>query len=190
MAAAQAAGPGLSGVLRMTWVRDGLAHVLGHADIDEPSGTWTGLACGDHGLDMGTDVDTVTLLAMCGDGKLADLIWDAPDELAAVHRSAFDATMPAYNAGNTQLADQRWKNLQEIWSQAWAAKYAALEVLQQAGIAKFGKARPQRWVVASFEHHCGPHGIAKPHVHNVVITALTVGSRPADEIRTEGARPS
>ena len=37
--------PGLSGVLRMTWVHDDLAHVLEHADIDEPSGTWTGLAC-------------------------------------------------------------------------------------------------------------------------------------------------
>ena len=36
--------PGLSGVLRMTWVHDELAHVLEHADVDEPSGTWTGLA--------------------------------------------------------------------------------------------------------------------------------------------------
>jgi len=34
----------LSGVLRMTWVRDQLAHVLEHTDTDEPSGTWTGLA--------------------------------------------------------------------------------------------------------------------------------------------------
>jgi hypothetical protein len=25
----------------MTWVHDDLAHVLEHADIDEPSGTWT-----------------------------------------------------------------------------------------------------------------------------------------------------
>ena len=33
--------PGLSGVLRMTWVHDDLAHVLEHADVDEPSGTWT-----------------------------------------------------------------------------------------------------------------------------------------------------
>jgi hypothetical protein len=34
-----AAGP--SGVLRMTWVRDQLAHVLDHSEADEPSGTWT-----------------------------------------------------------------------------------------------------------------------------------------------------
>ena len=39
--------PGLSGVLRMTWLHDDLAHVLDHADIDEPSGTWTGQACRD-----------------------------------------------------------------------------------------------------------------------------------------------
>ncbi len=52
---------GLSGVLRMTWVRDQLAHVLEHCDTDEPSGTWTGLVCPDHGLAPGADVNTATL---------------------------------------------------------------------------------------------------------------------------------
>jgi hypothetical protein len=33
--------PGLSGVLRMTWLHDDLAHVLEHAETDEPPGTWT-----------------------------------------------------------------------------------------------------------------------------------------------------
>lgn len=47
------AGPG--GVLRLTWVDDHLAHVLDHCDTDKPSGTWTGLACPDHGLPVGTD---------------------------------------------------------------------------------------------------------------------------------------
>ena len=28
-------------MLRMTWVRDHLAHVLDHSQTDEPSGTWT-----------------------------------------------------------------------------------------------------------------------------------------------------
>ena len=32
--------PGLSGVLRMTWVHDDLAHVLEHSQTDEPTGTW------------------------------------------------------------------------------------------------------------------------------------------------------
>ena len=54
----------ITGTLRTTWVRDELAHVLEHADTDEPSGTWTGLACPDHGLSIGSDVCVATLLAM------------------------------------------------------------------------------------------------------------------------------
>ena len=45
MAATGIPGAGLSGVLRMTLVQDQLAHVLDHCDVDEPTGTWTGLAC-------------------------------------------------------------------------------------------------------------------------------------------------
>jgi hypothetical protein len=30
-------------------------------------------------------------------------------------------------------------------------------------------------VIASFEHHCGPHGLLHPHIHNLVIATLTVG---------------
>ena len=61
------AGPG--GVLRLTWVRDRLAHVLEHCDTDEPSGTWTGLACPDHGLALGADVDTATLRQLSARGR-------------------------------------------------------------------------------------------------------------------------
>jgi hypothetical protein len=32
---------GLTGTLRITWVRDNLAHVLDHSHTDETSGTWT-----------------------------------------------------------------------------------------------------------------------------------------------------
>ena len=51
-------GAKLTGVLRLTWNTDHLAHVLEHSQTDEPTGTWTGLACPDHGLALGTDVDT------------------------------------------------------------------------------------------------------------------------------------
>ena len=88
--------PGLSGVLRMTWVHDDLAHVLEHADTDEPSGTWTGLACPDHGLALGGDVDNATLRRLAADGKIADLVWEAPEELAAEHGQAFQSAMQAY----------------------------------------------------------------------------------------------
>ena len=43
-------GAKLTGVLRLTWNTDQLAHVLEHSQTDEPTGTWTGLACPDHGL--------------------------------------------------------------------------------------------------------------------------------------------
>lgn len=54
-------GTKITGVLRPTWLTDNLAHILEHSETDEPSGTWTGLACPDHGLALGTDVDTATL---------------------------------------------------------------------------------------------------------------------------------
>ena len=28
---------------------------------------------------------------------------------------------------------------------------------------------PQHWVVASFEHHTSPHGLPRPHIHNIAI---------------------
>jgi hypothetical protein len=105
---------GLSGVLRMTWVHDNLAHVLKHADVDEPSGTWIGLACRDHELALGGDVDNLTLRRRAADGKIADLVWEAPEELAAEHGQAFQTTMQAYRAGDGELAEQQWQHVQAI----------------------------------------------------------------------------
>lgn len=167
--------PGLSGILRMTWVHDDLAHVLEHAETDEPSGTWTGLACSDHDLPLGGDVEPMTLRLLAADGKIADLDWEAPEELAVEHGQAFQAAMQAYRTGDSESAGQQRQQVQAIWSRAWAANYAALELLQNAGITTFSAIKPQRWVVASFEHHCGPHGLPRPHVHNIVITPLTTG---------------
>jgi len=167
--------PGLSGVLRMTWLHDDLAHVLEHADTDEPSGTWTGLACPDYDLALGSDVDPVALRRLAADGKLADLVWEAPENLATEHAQAFHAAMEAYHTRHSELAEQHWEELRTIWSRAWAANYAALELLQNAGITTLSPIRSQRWVIASFEHHCSPHGLECPHVHNISITRLTTG---------------
>jgi len=113
-------------------------------------------------------------------GELADLIWEAPADLAAGHGQLFQAALRAYNAGNSGRAQQLWDKAQAIWSQAWAANHAALELVQHAGLTRFSPLKPQRWVVASFEHHCGPHGLPQPHVHNIVLTDLTTGpSAPA-----------
>ncbi len=40
MTALAITGMGLTGVLRLTWVHDNLAHVLEHSQADETSGTW------------------------------------------------------------------------------------------------------------------------------------------------------
>jgi hypothetical protein len=53
-------------------VHDDLAHVLEHADVDEPSGTWTGLVCRDHQLALGGDVDNVMLRRLAANGKIAE----------------------------------------------------------------------------------------------------------------------
>jgi hypothetical protein len=173
MAATGIPSAGLSGVLRMTLVQDQLAHVLDHCDADEPTGTWTGLACPDHGLALGADVDAATLQQLSTDGEIADLIWEAPAGLAAEHGQLLHAAILAHQAGDSETAEQLWEITQTVWSKAWAANYAALELVQRAGVTRFSPVKSQRWVVASFEHHCGPHGLPHPHVHNIVIAALT-----------------
>jgi hypothetical protein len=171
-----AAGPG--GVLRLTWVRDRLAHVLEHCDTDEPSGTWTGRACPDHGLAIGANVDTATLRQLFARGQLADLIWEATADLTAEHSQLFRAAIQAYHAGQAEAAEQIWQQLGTVWSRAWAANLAALELMQDVGLARFFPVKPQRWVVASFKHHCGPHGLPSPHVHNIVFSDLTSPQPP------------
>jgi hypothetical protein len=165
-------GTTLSPVLRLTWVRDQLAHVLDHMQLGEPSGTWTGLACPDHGLEPGTDVDD-TVLQHLAQGDLADLIWEAPDDFTAEHASAGLAAIQADQAGRLEEGERLWKHSQALWSTAWSANYRAIGLLQASGLTRFSRVKPQRWVVASFEHHCGPHGLLHPHIHNIAITRLT-----------------
>jgi len=168
-------GMGLTGVLRMTWVRDNLAHVLDHSHTDETSGTWTGLAGPAHGLALGADVDDATLRHLAAGSEIADLVWEAPDELTAEHGQMFHAAICAHQAADSQHADELWEKVRAIWSQAWSANYAVLEFLQGTGLTRFSSVKPQHWVVASFEHHTSPHGLRRPHIHNIVITSLTAG---------------
>jgi len=166
--------PGLGGVMRLTWVNDRLAHVLEHSQSDEPSGTWTGLACPDHGLNIGADVDNSTLLHLA-QGDLADFIWEAPADFTAEHGQLSLAAIRAHQDGEPETGQRFWQQAQALWSRAWSANIQALGLLQAAGLTRFSPHKPQRWVIASFEHHCGPHGVAHPHIHNVVVTPLVVG---------------
>ena len=162
-------GMDLTGALRITWVRDNLAHVEDHSHTDETSGTWTGLACPGRGLALGTDVDNATLQRLAAGSEIADLIWEAPDELTAEHAQVFQAAMRAHHAGESERAGRLWENLGAIWSRAWSANYAALEFMQNTGMTRFAPVKPQQWVVASFEHHTSLHGLPRPHVHNIVL---------------------
>ena len=105
MTAISIAGMGLTGVLRITWVHDNLAHVLDHSHTDETSGTWTGLACPGHGLAVGTDVDDATLQRLAAGSEIADLTWEAPDELTADHAEVFQAAMRAHHGGDSERAE-------------------------------------------------------------------------------------
>ena len=180
MAGSRIEGAGLRGVMRLTWVEDHLAHVLDHGQADEPAGAWTGLACQDHGLALGGDVDNATLRRLSARGQIADLIWEPRAELAAEHGQLLQAAIQAAQDGKPKTAEQLWQQVQAIWSVAWSANYAALSFLQDAGLSMFSPVKPQRWVAASFEHHRGPHGLPHPHVHNIVITALTTGPAEGD----------
>jgi hypothetical protein len=168
-------GMGLTGVLRLTRVQDNLAHIMEHCEIDEPSGTWTGQAGPDYGLALGADVDNAVLQQLAGGSEIADLIWEAPDELIADHTQVFHAAIGAYHAGDSERAEQHWQDLRAIWSHAWSANYAVLELMQGTGLTRLSPLKPQRWVIASFEHHTSPHGLPRPHVHNIVIGGLTTG---------------
>ena len=121
-------------------------------------------------------MDDATLRHLAAGSAIADLIWEAPDELTAEHAEVFQATMRAHHAGNADLAEQLWEKLEAIWSQAWSANYAALEFMQGTGLTRFAPVKPQHWVVASFEHHTSPHGLSHPHIHNIVLTALTTAA--------------
>ena len=87
------AGPG--GVLRMTWVQDRPARVLEHSDTDEPSGSWTGLACSDDGLTAGADVNTTTPASAAGLRPARRPGLGSPGGLAARHAQLFQATLRA-----------------------------------------------------------------------------------------------
>ena len=173
MTALAITGMGLTGVLRLTWVHDNLAHILEHSQTDETSGTWTGLACPGYGLPLGADVDNAVLQEMATGSEIADLIWEAPDQLTADHTQAFKDAMHAHLADDAERAGQLWQNLQAIWSHAWSSNYAVVEFMQGTGLTRFSPVKPQQWVVASFEHHTSPHGLPRPHIHNIALPSLT-----------------
>jgi hypothetical protein len=139
-----------------------------------PGPAWPALAT--DCLPLGADVDNAVLRQLAAGSAIADLIWEAPDKLADEHAQVFQAAMRAYSAADSERAEKLWEDLRAIWSHAWSSNYAVLEFMQSTGLTRFSPVKPQHWVVASFEHHTSPHGLPRPHVHNIVITTLTTGA--------------
>ena len=176
-------GLGLGGTLRLTWVTDHLAHVIDTSTAGdtstawETSGTWTGLAGPDHGLAIGSDVDNAALLRLEGQDQLADLVWEAPPQFTADHGQLLVDALQAHESGRAEEGEQIWQQMAALWSHAWSTNYQVLELMQKSGLTRFSPVKPQRWVIASFEHHTSPHGLPHPHIHNVVVPALTAPAR-------------
>src|SRR5262249_12690942 len=112
MAGGRIEGAGLRGAMRLTRGGDHRAHVLCHCQTDEPSGAWTGLACQDHGLALGGDVDHATLRRLSAHGQIADLIWEPRAELAAEHGQLLQAAIRAAQDGKPKTAEQLWQQVQ------------------------------------------------------------------------------
>jgi hypothetical protein len=108
-------GPG--GVPRLTVVCDQLAHVLEHCDTDEPSGTWTGLACPDHGLAPGPRRRHRDRTAPVHSRPARRPDLGSPAGLTAEHGQLLRAAIQAYHAGRPRLPGS-YGTRPEPWSRA------------------------------------------------------------------------
>lgn len=137
-------------------------HILSHVKIDEPSGTWKGGACARHGRPLGSDVDLADLgdLSRAGTG-LTDVTWYAPDILAEVYRMTVRVL-----ADGTAASPDWWEHRRRVvWSYAWNACYTFLAEVVEEPARRRGS---DGLLIASFEHNSSGHGLARPHVHNLV----------------------
>ena len=52
-----------------------------------------------------------------------------------------------------------------MWSYIWDANYRAVtDIIEEPSRSKGGEG----YLVASFEHNSSPHGLERPHVHNLM----------------------
>jgi hypothetical protein len=114
-----------------------------------------------------------TLRRLAAGSEIADLIWEAPNELTADHAQVFQAAMRAHHAGDAERADRLWENLQAIWSQAWSANYAVLEFMQGTGLTRFRAGQTPALGDRLLRAPHQPHGLPRPHIHNIALPSLT-----------------
>ena len=175
MAAIGITGMGVTGVVRMTWVQDDLAHVLEHCEADEPSGTWTGLACSGYGLALGGDADNAVLRRLADGSEIADLTWEAPDELAAEHAQVFQDAIARLQcrrirARREALGGSRGRLVASLVGELRGTGVHA-ECGPEPVFARQAPAMDGRLLRAPHQ----PPRPRHPHVHNIVISGLTTG---------------
>jgi hypothetical protein len=162
-----------------------VGHILAHTAIDEPSGTWTGSACPRHQRPLGSDVDLADLgvMSRTADG-LADACWYAPPTLAEVYRMTVNGMMADGEPSARKHTLDWWQHRVNVaWSYAWKANYTFLtEVVEAPARASGGDGL----LIASFEHNSSEHGLARPHVHNLMVRRREPG--PAEQALAESYR--
>jgi hypothetical protein len=143
-----------------------ISHILKHAGIDEPTGTWTGGACPRLGRPPGTDVNLADLGEMHRQsGGLSDFTWQ-PEPAAAdiwlrlIRDWQEDGTRDPHDHPYDWWAER----VKAAWSRIWVANCRFVtEILEGPSRESGGDGL----AVASFEHNSSPHGLQRPHVHNL-----------------------
>lgn len=147
-----------------------MAHIAAHAGVDEPDGTWTGGACPRNGLAIGSDATVAQVTGMRGPGGreigFADWAWYVPEALALTYRAYVEGMLEDARRQVPRFPLDDWQHqVRAAWSYAWAAncKFVA-EVIEAKARERGGSGL----VVVSFEHNSSEHGLARPHVHNLM----------------------
>jgi hypothetical protein len=147
-----------------------LEHIGRHAGTDEPLGTWTGGDCPRYGLAIGSDVSAADLLRLRDRAghllRWADFEWHPPEGLAAVYQLYVQGAVDDARREVPQWELGDWQHqIAASWSYAWSANCKLVaEVIEEPARSRGGAGL----IVASFEHNSGEHGLAAPHVHNLV----------------------
>lgn len=147
-----------------------LDHIAEHAGRDEPSGTWTGGDGERYGLPIGSDADLAQVRGLRGPDRrtppLADFTWYAPEGLAVTYRLLVEGCLEDGRREVHQGTLENWQHqIMAAWSHAWDANCKFVAGVIEAPARDRGGAG---LIVASFEHNSSEHGLARPHVHNLV----------------------
>jgi hypothetical protein len=147
--------------------RADIRHILQHASVDEPSGTWTGGACQQHGRALGADVDLADLGEMHRQSAgLIDVTW-SPEPAAA---DTYLRLIREWHADGDRQPHQHpfdwWAGrVETMWSYIWSANYRSITEIIERPARSRGAAG---FLIASFEHNSSAHGLEQPHIHNLM----------------------